>query len=163
MQGEMHLLSGRVKEAIETWQSVHQQQQDEEGAGAGAGGAGQSEQWHETSPGILRELGVMHRLEGSGIEDAEKAIDLYEKAALKGSVLALHSMGVLYKFGSPKIQKDLSKAKFFYELAAERGSAAACSALGQFYHNGLGSTEVNLLLAKTYYSMALSLSAKDAH
>ncbi len=77
-------------------------------------------------------------------------------------MLALHSLGVIYKFGTETISADLEKAKFYYELAAERGSAAACSALGSIYHHGLGDIEVNPIRAMTYYSMALALSAKDA-
>lgn len=77
-------------------------------------------------------------------------------------MLALHSLGVIHKFGTDKVEVDLEKAKFYYELAAERGSAAACSALGQIYHLGVGNVQIDLLKAKAYYSMAVALSSKDA-
>ena len=113
------MMNRQAKQAIEIWQSALQDKKT-------------------VSPGILRELGVMHRMEGSGIFDAEKALQYYEQAALKGSVSALHSLGVIYKFGTDKVESDLARARFYYELAAERGSAAACSALGQIYHLGVG-------------------------
>ena len=92
-------MNGNAKKAIEIWQSSLQDKKS-------------------VSPGTLRELGVMHRMEGSGIFDAEKAMQYYEQAALKGSVMALHSLGVIYKFGTDKVEADLEKAKFYYELAA---------------------------------------------
>ncbi len=51
------MMNGNVKKAIQIWQDVPKE---------------------NITPGILRELGVMHRFEGSGIYDVEKAVSLYE-------------------------------------------------------------------------------------
>ncbi len=78
----MELQRGKVNEAIERWkESV--------------------EQHHEyTSPATLRELGVMHRIEDTGIKDSSEALKLYQEAAMKGSAIALHSIGILFKQGT---------------------------------------------------------------
>lgn len=52
------------------------------------------------SPATLRELGVMHRMEEAGINDSAEALKLYQQAALKGSAVALLSIGIFYKHGS---------------------------------------------------------------
>ena len=140
----MALQRGRVSESIDIWkESVNFNPEF-------------------ASPGTLRELGVMHRMEGTQLNDSAEALKLYQEAALKGSAVALLSIGIFYKNGTKEIDKDNGMARFFYELAAERGSSQASFNLATWYANGLNGVQRDPEKAYVYFAIAEGLSACEA-
>jgi TPR repeat protein len=70
-------------------------------------------------------------------KDNAKAREWYQKAADKGSVDAMVSLGVLYANGQG-VAQDFAKARESYEKAADKGSADAMYNLGNLYDDGHG-------------------------
>ena len=60
-----------------------------------------------------------------GKGNINKAIDYYQKAAIKGSYAAMYRLGYLYETK----KRDKFTAKYWYELAAEQGNQSAINRL----------------------------------
>ena len=81
------------------------------------------------------------------------AIKWYEKAAQKGSNIAMYELGNLYQYGT-SIPKDHNRAAKWYKQAAEKGHIAGMMAIGSAYRYGQG---VEKDIAKTieWYQKAI--------
>jgi TPR repeat protein len=78
---------------------------------------------------------IANTLEESG--DLVRAIELYEKAADRGSTTAMVFLGVCYENGKG-VTKSAEKAVELYQRASDLGDATAMSYLGVCYENGDG-------------------------
>jgi TPR repeat protein len=86
------------------------------------------------------------------------AREWYEKAATKGNVNAMFSLGVLYSYG---VAQDYVKAREWYEKAAERGDARAMAELGGLYFSGAG-MEQDYATAREWLEKAASADQAGA-
>ena len=93
------------------------------------------------------EIGLIYHSIGS---DAGKIIALkyYAKAALKGNVLSVYNLGLMFYE-----QKMYGEAREYFSLACDRGFARACNNLGVLYRGGLGIAQ-DLAKAKSLYAKA---------
>ena len=90
---------------------------------------------------------------GEGIEgDLEKAIELYQQAAVQGNADAQNSLAVHYERGQG-IEKDIKKAIELYQKAADQGNAKAQYNLAVCYEHGEG-IEKDLVKAIELYQKA---------
>lgn len=70
--------------------------------------------------------------DGRGVEkDAQKAVELFERAAKAGEVRARYNLGSLFAFGSGDVAMDRKRAVREFRLAVAAGYAPAMTALGQ--------------------------------
>jgi len=99
--------------------------------------------------------------EGVGGErDPERGVRHYEAAAGQGSAMALHNLGVAYKFGEHG-KPDLERAIGYFRRADEAGDAEATLQLGTTLRahaqalagQGRGDAEVNALHAEAVYTL----------
>ena len=84
--------------------------------------------------------------------DAEKAVDLYTKAAKQSLVLAETRLGEIYLRGTLVLQ-DLAKARVWSEKAAKAQSSDAELDLADFYERGLG-VPADPIEAYAWYAVA---------
>jgi serine/threonine protein kinase/TPR repeat protein len=70
--------------------------------------------------------------------DVVRALDLYEKAALSGDVIALRQGGLLYS--NRKQPGDMARAVSFFQRGADSGDAASAYLAGESYLLGKGVT-----------------------
>lgn len=93
------------------------------------------------------EIGAIYHSIGS---DAGKIIatKYYAKAALKGNVLSVYNIGVIFYE-----LKEYKEAREYFSLACDRGFARACNNLGVLYRGGLGVAQ-DLAKAKSLYAKA---------
>jgi TPR repeat protein len=85
-------------------------------------------------------------------KDNDKAREWYEKAADKGSVDAMVSLGVLYANGQG-VAQDYAKARQWYQKAADKGSVEAMFTLGLHYDYGHGVAQ-DFAKAREWYEKA---------
>jgi len=82
-------------------------------------------------------LGMMHRAgQGLPVSDTEAAY-WFERAALRGHLLACYHLGLMFQEGRGVPQNDFQAARWL-ELAAEDGHAKAQYLIGTFYDLGRG-------------------------
>ena len=93
-------------------------------------------------------------------KDNAKAREWYEKAADKGSVEAMVSLGVLYANGQG-VAQDFAKARELYEKAADKGSADAMYNLGNLYDDGRGVAQ-DSAKAREWYEKAADRGSAEA-
>lgn len=93
------------------------------------------------------EIGLIYHSVGS---DAGKIIatKYYAKAALKGNVLSVYNIGMIFYE-----LKEYGKAREYFSLACDSGFARACNNLGVLYRGGLGVAQ-DLARAKSLYAKA---------
>ena len=93
------------------------------------------------------EIGTIYHSIGS---DAGKIIatKYYAKAALKGNVLSVYNIGVIFYE-----LKEYKEAREYFSLACDRGFPKACNNLGVLYRGGLGVAQ-DLAKAKSLYAKA---------
>jgi TPR repeat protein len=72
---------------------------------------------------------------GPGEYNVLKAIDLYEKAASKGSVAAMNNLGVLYLYGKDSCPKNIQLARKWLSMAVIGGSESAKENLSELNKN----------------------------
>ncbi|QGX98451.1 sel1 repeat family protein [Roseovarius faecimaris] len=83
-------------------------------------------------------LGVSYE-DGMGVpQDINKAIYWYEAAAAQGLGRAMHSLGVLYRYGTHGIDARPDHARTLFERAIEAGYLGSYSNLGAMLENGEG-------------------------
>ena len=73
----------------------------------------------------------------SSFDNRNEVNELYESAALKGSIKAQAELGVNYKQGIG-VEANQQVSIFWLKKAAEQGDATAQNNLGVLYHNGTG-------------------------
>ena len=67
-------------------------------------------------------LGIAYQ-RGAGVEiDAEKAIELLEKAVDMGDSIAAYNLGVLYQNGMQGVEIDMAVSQRYFQLANEMGA-----------------------------------------
>jgi TPR repeat protein len=93
-------------------------------------------------------------------KDNDKAREWYEKAADKGSVDAMVSLGVLYANGQG-VAQDYAKARQWYQKAADKGSADAMYKLGNLYDDGHGVAQ-DFAKAREWYQKAADKGSVEA-
>jgi TPR repeat protein len=93
-------------------------------------------------------------------KDDAKAREWYQKAADKGSVDAMVSLGVLYASGQGFTQ-DYAKAREWYQKAADKGSADAMYNLGNLYDDGHGVAQ-DSAKAREWYQKAADKGSVEA-
>ena len=84
------------------------------------------------------------------IQDMDKAIEWFEKAAAQNNISAIKTLGNLY-YIDPGI--DPVKAREWYEKGAALKDNWCLTALGEIYENGRG-VEANLAKAMEYFKTA---------
>ncbi|GAA5988325.1 hypothetical protein JCM11641_003483 [Rhodosporidiobolus odoratus] len=82
------------------------------------------------------------------------------KAAKSELVLALHEMGVSYRFGWG-VAKDKKLAVSYFKLAADLGDLDAQQDVAFMYANGKGVKKKNVKVAAHYYRLAIKQGASD--
>ena len=88
-------------------------------------------------PFAQNELGDMY-YNGTGVEkDYHKAVEWYQKSAIKRIAKAQCNLGYMYYNGFG-VEKDYQKAVEWYQKSANQGCAAAQCNLGVMYRNGFG-------------------------
>jgi TPR repeat protein len=90
---------------------------------------------------------------GGGKRDYTKARDWYEKAAFKGEVTAMFSLGHLYESGLGG-ERDYIKARDWYENAGDKGHLEAMFSLSRLYENGFGVASPNDARARVLFEKA---------
>ena len=83
--------------------------------------------------------GIVLLAENLRSTDAARALDLYEKAAVSGNVMAMRQGGLLYS--NRKEPGDMSRAITWFERGAEAGDAACAYLAGESYILGKGVTK----------------------
>lgn len=93
------------------------------------------------------EIGTIYHSIGS---DAGKIIatKYYAKAALKGNVLSVYNIGMIFYE-----LKEYKEAREYFSLACDRGFPKACNNLGVLYRGGFGVAQ-DLAKAKSLYAKA---------
>lgn len=82
---------------------------------------------------------MLARFYAEGIEvdcDMDRALELWEQAAVAGNADAAMKMGECYMYGFGVMRYDLKKSFKWYETAYELGATEAAYALGLFYRGG---------------------------
>jgi len=104
-------------------------------------------------PIALRNVGNM-LVNGVGDvpKNVEKAIESWEKAALKGDPVSQFNLAIHYKEGI-LVRKDVEKAARLYEQSARQGFVRAQFSLAYCYKMGFGVTQ-NILTAMYWYEKA---------
>jgi TPR repeat protein len=67
-----------------------------------------------------------------------QALAVYQQARGMGSIMAMHSIGVIYLNGSPEVPKDAQVALKWFERAAESGLPISRRVLAEMLENGEG-------------------------
>jgi uncharacterized protein len=99
-------------------------------------------------------LGELH-MQGRGVpKDVQKAVLLYQQAAMKGVVTAQFNLGVLYLTGEGVPKQDSLQAEALFRRAAEKGFVMAMVNLAQMYRTGYGDVPKDLELAKKWLALA---------
>jgi TPR repeat protein len=93
-------------------------------------------------------------------KDNAKAREWYEKAADKGNVDAMVSLGVLYANGQG-VAQDFAKAREWYQKAVDKGSADAMYKLGNLYDDGHGVAQ-DFAKARELYEKAADKGSAEA-
>ena len=93
-------------------------------------------------------------------KDNAKARDWYGKAADKGSVEAMVSLGVLYANGQG-VAQDFAKAREWYQKAVDKGSADAMYQFGNLYDDGHGVAQ-DSAKAREWYEKAADKGSVEA-
>lgn len=84
-------------------------------------------------PTCMRNAAIYYR-NGWGTEkNMDRAVELYEQAAIHGSGSSYGSLGYLYETGAEGIAQDTAKAVYYYEKGAELGSSYCYGQLGWLY------------------------------
>jgi hypothetical protein len=104
----------------------------------------------------MTRLGQMYWQEGGGMNDREKAIYWYSKAANLGYAVAQSSLAGIYDargmYDVPK--EDLVKAAYWYRKAASQGDASAEYELALLYANGSSGIAKNYVQAAHLFRQA---------
>jgi TPR repeat protein len=87
------------------------------------------------------------------VKDVAKAMQLYRKAAEKGSSSSMYSIAYLYYKGADGIPNDYDKAVEWFIKAAEHGHSYAAFMLGYMYGDAKG-VKQDLAAALTWYKLA---------
>lgn len=74
-------------------------------------------------------------------EDAQKALNFYQKGAQKGDPQAQWRLAFAYKYGEYGLPKDPAAAFQLFSLAAEAGDPLSCSGLAGCYASGEGTSQ----------------------
>lgn len=98
------------------------------------------------------ELGYCYDRGEGVVQDHEKAMFWFLKAAMQEHDEACYELGMLYHYGEG-VEQNYAKAVYWYEKAAKRGHAMAQNSLGNRYLYGEG-VEENDELAVHWYSMS---------
>lgn len=84
---------------------------------------------------------------GTGVRaNRDKALDLYQRAAINGNVFAQNYLGCHYEFTEP----DPNKSLYWYQQAANNGWLPAYFGIAQAFHLGKG-TQQNMNTAFQWY------------
>lgn len=83
--------------------------------------------------------GIVLLAENLRTTDAVRALDLYEKAAVSGNVMAMRQGGLLYS--NRREPGDMARAITWFERGAEAGDAACAYLAGESYILGKGVTK----------------------
>jgi TPR repeat protein len=108
----------------------------------------------------LKDQGDRYYFGVNASKDNAKAREWYEKAADKGSVDAMVSLGVLYANGQG-VAQDYAKAREWYQQAAVKGSADAMYNLGNLYDDGHGVAQ-DFSKAREWYEKAADKGSVEA-
>ena len=85
-------------------------------------------------------IGYMYA-EGLGVyKDYQKALEWYEEAADRGSILAMNIIGKMY-WNGVGVRQDFEQAMGWFKEAAARGNALAMARIGSMYLEGMGVNE----------------------
>jgi len=107
-----------------------------------------------------RALGQMYE-KGYGVDqDAQEALQWYEKAAEQGNIYAQLSLGHMHINGIG-VEKDAKEAVHWFREAARQGDETAQHNLGHFYSEGIGVTR-NFQLSIDWYEKAAAQGDKQA-
>lgn len=105
-------------------------------------------------------LAVLYDFEADqSLQDINKAIYYYQKAAKYGHAGALNNLAVCYEHGQG-VKKDAQKAFQLYQKAAEKKDVNATMNIAKCYLYGRG-CEVDLQLANEWCLKAIGLGYKD--
>ena len=106
------------------------------------------------------EGGWLNPTENGGVQDHQKAMDLYREAAMLGNTDAVYVQGVAYASGLG-VPRNLSIACELYKIAADAGHGAAAMNLGLSYLNAWG-VENDPEMGEAYIRRAAELGNLDA-
>lgn len=107
----------------------------------------------EENPLAELKLGIKY-VYGNGVpQDAEKAGELFQKAAQQGLPEAKYNLGVLYDKGEG-VPKDQAQAAYWYKSAAEQDFAPAQLSLGLAYVYGHGVPQSDIDAAGWFFKAA---------
>lgn len=81
--------------------------------------------------GYMYEIGIIVK------QDYKKAVEWYEKAAIKGLPQAQYNLGFMY-YNSQGVRQNYKKALEWYKKAASQGYSSAQNNIGFMYDNGKG-------------------------
>ncbi|CCF79808.1 hypothetical protein HBZS_102560 [Helicobacter bizzozeronii CCUG 35545] len=82
-------------------------------------------------------LGDVYLDGGYGVlEDDQKSLEYYQKAAQMGSAEGYYKLGRTYEYGSYAVKQNIPKALEYYNKAGELGYAQAYDRLGFIYKMG---------------------------
>jgi len=101
----------------------------------------------------LCQLGEIYLTE-KDVQNSEKAIDYFEKAALKGNIKAQLNLARIYRDGALNINYDIDKMLYWYQKAAERDNVYAQIRLGYIYSEAKFQ-RVNFQQAEAWYEKAI--------
>ena len=87
-------------------------------------------------------------------KNIDKALKLYEKAAIHNSILSLKKLGSFYMNGT-YVDKSFYMAEYYYNKAGSLGNSFSYFLLGEKFEND--SIHNNPLIAKEYYQKAANL------
>lgn len=111
-------------------------------------------------PECANTLADMYR-SGFGVEqDAQKAIELYERSAALGCTMALTNLADTFRYGMG-VEQDANKAIEYYEQAVEQGDAQAMASLGRMIYIDEGGVEQDKERGAELYRQAAMLDNLD--
>jgi TPR repeat protein len=92
---------------------------------------------------------------GDGVKrDIHKALDLYRKAGMQGTVRAQRALGHLLESGSDGSPVDKAEAAKWYESAGVQGDTESQKALGRMYGAGEGVPKDDIASCKWWFMAA---------
>ena len=104
-------------------------------------------------------LGYMYDFGYGVTQNGLKALELHEKAIIRGVAYSMNSLGYAYDNGTVVV-RDYIKAAELFELAVEKGYSHAMSNLALLYQYGTGVTK-NLIEAIELFEMAINKGDND--
>ena len=112
---------------------------------------------------VQNELGGMYYKGEKVLQDYEKALEWFRKAAKQGYEIAQYSLGMMYYNGDGIPKRDYKAAIEWFYKAAEQEYVHAQYVLGDMYYNGHGIPKKDYITAYVWFSLAVEQGHEDAH